>query len=890
MALIGLVPHVCSESLHGKIMDRSSFATTVWGQPVAGVKLVLFDSLGKRIGTKTTSRSGTYRFPKVTPGTYTLALQRKEYSPSPLLRIIALGTEDTVERDFLLDRIPGLGGLTLRSDSKKKKNQLPYYPRLSEGILASSQLPNYFHEARDNKTSLSRFFDAEDTTFAYRQLWLSLIWAEICNHGRPLASLVYLAHALDSTLGVKGIPVPEGMKSYLKVSPDSMEALLKSLHAMILFPSKKNPVANLSKYQVPKSMLVKILEEEMNSKIIPKAKKKAFLVKAKVLLGSTLAGTWAAKLNPRAPALRNEKKVNQPMGPPENDMEFLWKIIQAAAAGKHPNPVALYHLAWHDFEAGQATQSLSHLTRLASIRPEYPQAIYLAAMVQLALHDTAAASQTFDSLTKLESPEWQAKGYQALANIQWQRGEGEKAEATLWHSFGFDTQSAGARRALLLLAEVSLSRDTWNAVEKLLDSLLIKRPREAEARYWLGKMAMKRNQDGVALDHFRQASTLAPLRTEFAVAWAQARFAREEYDAALKILKPIRSKLGGEGLSLFAQCLMFKGRSKEAVQEFERLYAAQPSAQSLVALAQALVAAGQSEKAVATLEASTFRAEFGVKKALAEAKLDLDSPDEALQLVSPLLIEKENDPELHFLAGRCAMKKRDYAKASKEFTSALQYREDYPAVKFQAGLCLLKLGRSGEAHHYFQELTDSDKPTWRAQGWLGQGQAFAKEDKLEAAMENLQRSYQTTPSAQAAAHLATTCMRMDKIGEASRWADKALKLDPLEPLGLMVGVDILFAKHQDENALALAQAGLDKRPGICEIIIVAAKAYLKADRDEQAKRLSLQATKICPEEAAPYYFLGTLAGKNGTTEEARKHFEEYLRSGGDFKRVPLAFR
>lgn len=236
------------------------------------------------------------------------------------------------------------------------------------------------------------------------------------------------------------------------------------------------------------------------------------------------------------------------------------------------------------------------------------------------------------------------------------------------------------------------------------------------------------------------------------------------------------------------------------------------------------------------------------------------------------------------------MKKRNYAKASREFTLALQYREDYPAVKFQAGLCLLKLGRSAEAHHYFQELTDSDKPSWRARGLLGRGQAFAKEDKLEAAMENLLRSFQATPSAQAAAHIATTCMRMDKVEEASRWANKAVKLDPSEPLGLMVGVDILFAKHQDEKALALAQAELDKRPGICEFIIVAAKAYLKADQDVEARRLSLQATTRCPEEAAPYFFLGTLAGKSGTTEEARKHFEDYLRTGGDFKRVPLAFR
>ena len=508
----------------------------------------------------------------------------------------------------------------------------------------------------------------------------------------------------------------------------------------------------------------------------------------------------------------------------------------------------------------------------------------------MGLKDTTQAATLFDSLSKTESPDWQALGFQGLAQIQWKQGQGEKAEATLWRALGLDSHSAKGRQALWLLAEVSLTRESSNAVEPLLDSILRIRPREAEAHYWLGKMALKRNQDGVALDHFRKATSFSPKRIEFSVATAQAYFAREECDMALKTLKPLRTRLNGEGLAIFGQCLLLKGRPLEAVEEFQRLYSSQPSPTSLVPLSLALSASGKTRKAIEMLEASAFTKIFEVRKAIAECQLDLDSADAAKRLLGPLLSEKEGDAELHFLSGRAALLKREYSKATDEFSSALRYREDYPAAKYQQGNSLLKLGRAGEAQHYFQELIDSDKPSWHAKGLLGRGQAFAKENKLEAALENLNKSYEAAPSAEAAAHLSTTYMRMENTDQAARWADQALKLDPAEPLGLMTGIDVLFSRHQDAQALARAQTGLDHRPNSCEFLIVAAKANLRAGQDERAKTLSLKAKELCPEEAAPHFFLGTLASRTGSIPEARKHFEEYLRSGGDAKKVPAAYR
>ncbi len=881
------------ESLHGRLVDRASLEASTAGKGIAGARLTLFDSEGRKIGVKTTAKPGAYRFPKLAPGTYTLSIDRKEYLPSPLLRVVTIGIEDTLSRDFSLDRIPTQGGVPVRAAAagRKKKAEPEYYPRLAEGMLAEIRAPEFHREAVANRITLSRFYDAEDTTEAYRVLMTSLQWGEIESQRRPIETMVYLAHAYDSALKAASLPSPAALRPYLKVSPDSVESLTRAVRAMLLAPNKENPPETITKRQVPKTMVLQILEAHFASKAVPKPKKKAFLAKIRAFIGADASRKFASMIEPpkakRAPA---DKAEAGPAGPPQPEMESVWKIAQDMAGSKRPNPVALYHVAMRRFELGQPREALADLERLGTLRPDYPQAVSSMARCRLALSDTSGAERMYDSLSRMDSPEWQALGFQGVAKIQWRAGEAEKAERALWRAMGLDSKSPAAREALLLLAEVSLTRDSWNSVEGLLDSLVKARPREADGHFWLGRMALKRQQDGVALEHFQKAAALAPQRADYAAAVAAAYFAREECEAALRTLKPLRAKLTREGLSIYGQCLSLQGRAKEAVQEFERLHAAKPTPQSLVQLARALTASGQARRAVSAIQASPFISDFEVRKALASAHIELGAADQARRSLESLVPGKENDAELHFLLGRAAFALRDWSEAGKQFTSALQYREDYPEAKYRQGLSLLKQGRSGEARHYFLDLMDSDKPSWKAKGLLGQGQAFAREEKPEAAAENLRKSFLTAASAEAAAHLALILLRMDQADEASAWAAKARKLDANEPLGLMAAVDVLLAKHREDEAVALAQSGLDGHPDACDFLVVAAKAHLRAGHDRQARDLSQEARGRCPEEAAPYFYLGTLSARAGTVAEARRHFGDYLRNGGDAKRVPEGYR
>ena len=568
----------------------------------------------------------------------------------------------------------------------------------------------------------------------------------------------------------------------------------------------------------------------------------------------------------------------------------MWTALAEAAAGNDPNPVALYHLAIRKAEIGEAREALAALERVAGMRRDDARVTAARALVSLQAGDTAAASGLYDSLSRVESPEGQVRGFRAAARLAWRGGQGEKAEKALWRALGLNGRSAEARGDLMLLAEVSLSRDSWKPVEALLDSLVKLYPREAAAYYWLGKMALRRQQDGVALDRFRQAACLAPKRVEFAEAVASLHFARAECEAALKALQPVRAQLGGEGLAVLGNCLLAQGRPAAAAAELGKLYTAKPSAAYLSEYARVLTAAKRAEQAAAAIAGSPYADDFEVRKAWAEACLALDAPDKAKSLLEPVPGGRENDAEAQYLLGRAAYATRDYDAAGKRLTAALRFREDYPEAKYLRGICLLKQGRSGEARYYFQELIDSDKPLWRGKGLLGLGQVFAKEEKPEAAQENLRRSFQAAPAAEAAAHLALSLLKLGKAQEAGEWAAKARNLDPDEPLGLMAAVDGLIAGHREADAVALAQAGLEAHPASCDFMVVAAKAELRAGHDAEAGDLSRRAMGRCPEEAAPYYFLAAVSARAGTAEEARRLFAEYLRTGGDAKRVPASYR
>jgi tetratricopeptide (TPR) repeat protein len=205
-------------------------------------------------------------------------------------------------------------------------------------------------------------------------------------------------------------------------------------------------------------------------------------------------------------------------------------------------------------------------------------------------------------------------------------------------------------------------------------------------------------------------------------------------------------------------------------------------------------------------------------------------------------------------------------------------------------MSMLKMGRAGESHHYFKELSDRDSRAWKAKGFLGRGQAFAHEDKPEAAEEYLRRSIALVPSAEASAHLALVLLKAKKTTEAESWALRARDLDKDLALGTLARVDAHLQSGQDEEGLSLAESELESHPHSCEHMVIAAKANYQNGLDDRTREICQKAAVHCPGDPGPHFYLGALSARSGDKKVAKCHFEAYVESGGDIQNLPRGYR
>src|SRR4051812_9937910 len=106
-----------AETLRGRILDRASLAASPAGKGVPAARLIIYGADGKRRAAKASGRNGAYAFPALVPGAYTLTVSRAGYLPRLLVRSVVVGEDDTLARDFSLDRLPVRGGIPFQSAS-----------------------------------------------------------------------------------------------------------------------------------------------------------------------------------------------------------------------------------------------------------------------------------------------------------------------------------------------------------------------------------------------------------------------------------------------------------------------------------------------------------------------------------------------------------------------------------------------------------------------------------------------------------------------------------------------------------------------------------------------------------------------------------------------------
>jgi tetratricopeptide (TPR) repeat protein len=520
----------------------------------------------------------------------------------------------------------------------------------------------------------------------------------------------------------------------------------------------------------------------------------------------------------------------------------------------------------------------------------------------------ALDSNNMEAATALAAIRFEERKYAEAAALYARITANESGSKNAWANYGYclleikripDAKKALQRaldlglkdmKLLTSLARIYKEEGNSEKAEGILTEMTKKDPRNHNAWFWLGQIALERNQPGVAEGYFKKAQLLAPANPDYTEALARMSYNKDEYAEAARLLEPIKGILTTQGRLMYGDCLMRQGRNEAALAEFNAVYAKDPSAPVLAKLAELQIHKGNGKEAVRIIETSDHKDDTTVQFALAKARIATYDQEKAREILERLIRANRYHAGYYHYRGLSYYQERNYAKAKKDFDQALKFNPDHMEAVYHTGLCLMKEGRTADAKNYFKELSQHSNPVWQAKGFMGLGLAFESEKKYEAAENFLSKSVNADATAEGLAYLAKVLLKLRKPGDAGRNAAKALELNPGLPTAVMAMADVMLAQNRKAEALALTKKSLQENPNSCELLISSAKINFAAGNYETSKSNSTYAISICPEEATPYFYVGAVADKKYNKKEAKDMFKAFRKHGGDEVMVPAEYR
>lgn len=261
--------------------------------------------------------------------------------------------------------------------------------------------------------------------------------------------------------------------------------------------------------------------------------------------------------------------------------------------------------------------------------------------------------------------------------------------------------------------------------------------------------------------------------------------------------------------------------------------------------ARRLLAAGEFGKGEAVLRGGLARDpdDRAMREALAEALLRQDRPDEAFEQYAELVASGSDSAEVAFRAGSLAARRGEAGAAAPYFERAQALdpaNADYPVHLASAQIAL---GRIDEAKASLIRAGVLDEG--RSVVWGMLGELALRENRLDLAAHHIARARALDPDAAAwrvvearvlirRGEPERALLLLGGLGEADRWQGPIVKTMG-ECLGLL---------GRGEDAMALHETAIERRPGDAELRFEAALWAERLGRRERAIELARQASMM----------------------------------------------
>ncbi|MFQ5789099.1 MAG: tetratricopeptide repeat protein [Acidobacteriota bacterium] len=528
----------------------------------------------------------------------------------------------------------------------------------------------------------------------------------------------------------------------------------------------------------------------------------------------------------------------------------------AAAIEKRPDDVACRRtLALASLQAAEPGRSVEVLGPLieTGIEDASVYAIYGASLAGLGRYEEAVAP--LEKALDLDPQQPQALLY--LGRSLLSMGRHQEAGARFRKGISFPPPQN--IRVVLGLAESKLGLGRREEARRLLDALLARHPRVARGWYLRGLIEAEENKYAESTSSFQKAIDYGYQAAETYLNLGMAHAAVGDptsalaaFDQALEQDPHLAAAYYYKGVLRFEQ-----GEAADAVQLLERSAAFEPEEpRTFLALAEAYLKLGRLHQALqaaenasqsTTLSARALyvkglvhherieypEAEAAYREAIA---LGLDSGElylnlgralyamarhgEAKEAVDEALHRDADAGEGHLLQGKVQVERREYDDALKHLDRAVELMPEKADAWYRRGVVHTRQGRSEKAIADWRKAIELDPELVDAYYRLGR--ELAKVGQIEEGEKLLAEFQRRSTAADRKQHqtvkLRTTLRRAIELsdqrqdGEAMRYFNEALTIDPRDPLPYLALAEFHASRGKVEDAESALLEGLKLLP------------------------------------------------------------------------------
>jgi putative PEP-CTERM system TPR-repeat lipoprotein len=486
-------------------------------------------------------------------------------------------------------------------------------------------------------------------------------------------------------------------------------------------------------------------------------------------------------------------------------------------------------------DLGQAQAARSAIGEVLTVDPSFAPALLLRGLMEMREGRRAAARATFERVLALEHTRRNGAQYgTALARL---------AEL---HLAEHDLAAAGAAAdelielnprvavAIEIKARVEVEAGELDSAERRLESLIANNEHYWPAYVLLGLINANQGQLGQAEMYLRRAVNNNPSDVRSQVLLAELFIRRSDVDGARRLID--ESPGSSLMLALMGRASLEAGQRELAAEYFARSELSPPgTAQELVDVSSAYLAAGELERAIRVLEGAS--GDGGDNERLANYLLTFVQLRRGNLAAADATASRLDDqrPETLNLRGTIAMRARDLSRARAFYEEALGIAPDYVPALLNLARVAVAQDKRPEAEVLLKKVIDIDP---------GQISAIFG--------------------------MAQLTMVRGAYDEAEAWLDRA----PESVLRRRLMGDLRFEQERFDVAAADYGVAYGLRPNV-DLALRSFAALTKAGRANPETLLSAWSDEH-PNDAQANFALGTVALERGERDVAARRYERVI--------------